>query len=230
MPNTSHYRIFDYWKDKIITSSGDVMDINARKSKLEYEFVIDDWGEPSCWACGELAIGDDALCRFFDAHQDAASEDFYKKLYALKPVKSKLNRCHIKPNALGGEDSPENLFLMCEECHVLSPDTTNRAAFLRWVYDRKQRYTHGVMAPREMVRRINDELSRRGLPDLMSCIGSAKSTYPMSDIYEFMRENVGSHCSQVVESTIVVAATDWILHDLTTHLLDLGNESYVSET
>lgn len=219
MPNTSHYRIFDYWKDKVILSSGEVKITNECKPSSDLELVVYDWGEPCCWACGKPAINDKELHRFFEAHPDTVSTDFFKSLYALKTVKHHLNRCHILPNALGGSDSPENLFLMCEECHTLSPDTTNRAAFFRWVYDRRQRYTRGIMHPKEMLRRIDDELSRRGLPPLVDCLSMAKSRYELSDIGEFMRDRVGFHCSRVVESSLIVGATDWILHDLTRHIL-----------
>ena len=225
MPNTSHYRIFDYWKDKIITPSGEVMAFKDRKPGLDYEVVVYDWGEPCCWACGERAIGDDELSRFFDAHPDTVSHDFFKKLYALKPVRSHLNRCHIVPNALNGPDSPENLFLMCEECHALSPDTINLAAFFRWVYDRKKKYIQGRLHPREVIRRIDDELSRRGLPPLVECLSMAKSPFELTDIEEFMRDRVGFHCSHITESSLIVGATDWILHDWLSHLLGDDNQS-----
>lgn len=224
MPNTSHYRIFDYWKDKAILPSGEVTSMDDESSS-GLEWVVSDWGEPCCWACGDPAINDEELIRFFDAHQDTEDADFFKKLYGLKTVRHHLNRCHIIPNALNGPDSPENLFLMCEECHVLSPDTTNCAAFFRWVYDRKKRYTHGVMTPREMIERINKELSRRGLPSFVECMAMAKSPYTLSDIDEFMRDRVGFHCSRVVESSFVVGATDWILHDLVKHILSDDNQS-----
>lgn len=224
MPSTSHYRIFDYWKDKVILSSGEVKTTRERKTSDDYEVVVYDWGEPCCWACEKPAIHDQDLERFFDAHPDTESPDFFKKLYDLKSVRSKLNRCHIHPNALGGADSPENLFLMCEECHELSPDTTNRTAFFRWVYDRRQRYFLGVMKPREILDRIDEELSRRGLPPLIKCLETAKSPYQISDVEEFMRNRVGSHCSSVVESSLIVGATDWFLHDLMTHLLSDENE------
>ena len=223
MPNTSHYRIFDYWKDKVISPTGEVRPYSERKSLCKWDFVVVDWGEPCCWACGERAINDRELTRFFDAHPDTEDREFFKKLYALKPVRSKLNRCHIRPNALGGEDSPENLFLMCEECHALSPDTTNRGAFFRWVYDRKQRYCHGGLAPREMSNRINEELSHRGFPPLVECIAMAKSQYTLTDVDEFLRDRVGSHGGGVAESSLIVGATDWILHDLTRHLLNDAN-------
>lgn len=224
MPNTSHYKIFDYWKDKVILSSGEVKSTRECKPSAGLEMAVDDWGEPCCWACGEPAIKDDALCRFFENNPDTANSAFYKKLYDLKSVKSKLNRCHIHPNALGGTDSPENLFLMCEECHALSPDTTNRSAFFRWVYDRRKQYVHGRMCPSEMLRRIDEELARRGLPPLVKCFEMAKSSYEFSDLKEFMRDRVGFHCSSVSESSMIVGFVDWILHDLVGHLLSDKNK------
>lgn len=225
MPNTSHYRIFDYWKDKVILPSGEVKTTRECKPSADLAIVVEDWGEPCCWACGEYAVKDEELRRFFENNPDTASDDFFKKLYNLKSLKHHLNRCHIHPNALGGADSPENLFLMCEECHALSPDTINRAAFFRWVYDRRQKYYRGVMAPSEVLARIDEELSRRGLPPLVECFRMAKSKYPISDIEEFMRGRVGSHCSSVVESSMIVGATDWILHDLVKHLLSDDSQS-----
>ena len=65
MPNTSHYRIFDYWKDKAFTSSGEIKSLRDCKSFLEVETVVIDWGEPCCWACGEYAVKDKELLRFF---------------------------------------------------------------------------------------------------------------------------------------------------------------------
>ena len=225
MPNTSHYRIFDYWKDKAITASGDVKALRDCKSLLDVEIVVGDWGEPCCWACGKYAVKDKELLNFFENNQDTVSDVFFKKLYNLKSLKSVLNRCHIKPNALGGEDSPDNLFLMCEECHALSPDTVNRAAFFRWVYDRRQEYVSGRMRPATVFRKINEELARRGFPPLDECLSMAKSRYEMSDIGEYMRDRVGTHCSSIADTSMIVGCTDWILHDLVKHLLSDDTQS-----
>ena len=224
MPNTSHYRIFDYWKDKAITSTGEITPLRECESLSEVEVVVYDWGEPCCWACGKAAVKDNVLHSFFENNPETKGDDFFKKLYALKSLKSKLNRCHIKPNALGGADSPENLFLMCEECHTLSPDTINRAAFFRWVYDRRQQFVSGRMAPKEVLGKIEEELARRGLPPLVKCLETAKAHYEFSDIDEFMRTRVGLHCSSVSDTSLIVGATDWILHDLVTHLLSDTNQ------
>lgn len=224
MPNTSHYRIFDYWKDKMISPTGEVKSTRERKPYDDSLMVVFDWGEPCCWACGRYAVKDKELYQFFESNPDTASDDFFKKLYNLKSLKHELNRCHIRPNALGGADSPENLFLMCEECHILSPDTVNRAAFFRWVYDRRQMFVDGRLRPIEMYNRIEAELSRRGLPPLAQCIAMAKQPYELSDLGEFMRERVGFHCTSVADSSMIVGITDWILHDLVRHLLSDENK------
>lgn len=224
MPNTSHYRIFDYWKDKVIEPSGAVKPTRAYESTYGLELVVYDWGEPCCWACGKPAIRDKELSRFFENNPDTEDTKFFKKLYDLKSVKSNLNRGHIRPNALGGADSPENLFLMCEKCHALSPDTTNRSAFLRWVYDRRTQYVHGRMTPNEVLKRFEEELARRGLPPLVECMKMAKSPYELSDIGEFMTNRVGTHCTSVAESSMIVGFVDWFLHDLVKHLLGDGEE------
>ena len=225
MPNTSHYRIFDYWKDKVVLYSGEVKPASEPRPSSDWDWVVDDWGEPCCWACGKHAIKDQDLERFCDANPDTEGSDFYKKLYDLKSVKSRLNRCHIHPKALGGSDSPENLFLMCEECHVLSPDTTNSAAFFRWVYDRKSRYSFGRMSPKEVLTRIDEELERRGLPPLVECLAMTNSPYEITDVADFMRNRVGFHGGSVVESSWIVGATDWILHDLVKHILGDDDQS-----
>lgn len=41
--STQHYKIFDYWKDRCITSSGEVV-----KGSPQGESVIIDWTEPNC--------------------------------------------------------------------------------------------------------------------------------------------------------------------------------------
>lgn len=79
-----------------------------------------DWGEPSCWACG----------RWWGTKYDARSGSTgdIRRAWTRVP----LQRCHIVPRSLGGSDDPENLFLMCRECHDQAPDTPFREAFFAW--------------------------------------------------------------------------------------------------
>jgi HNH endonuclease len=72
------------------------------------------------------------------------------RLYEVLGESSKapLQRCHIIPKSLGGSDDPNNLFLMCRECHDLSPDTTDVDLFFQWA--RNQSY----------IKRKMDEIKR----------------------------------------------------------------------
>ena len=36
-----------------------------------------------------------------------------------------LQRCHIVPDSLGGQDAPSNIVLLCERCHIDGPNVTD---------------------------------------------------------------------------------------------------------
>ena len=103
MPSKS--KVFEYWKERI----------------LEKGFFID-WGEPSCWACGEFWNGR------YDINGTYAS---YKKILNAWE-KAPLQRCHIVPVSLGGNQDESNLFLMCKQCHDLAPNTSFTEIFFQW--------------------------------------------------------------------------------------------------
>jgi HNH endonuclease len=44
-----------------------------------------------------------------------------------------LQRCHLVPDALGGPDTPENLVLLCSNCHSEAPDVADAEYMLRWI-------------------------------------------------------------------------------------------------
>ena len=69
-----------------------------------------DWSEAEthCWACGD-------------------------NKYSKSEKKSKLERCHIIPHSLGGKDTPSNYVLLCNMCHIESPDSTNPNDIWDWI-------------------------------------------------------------------------------------------------
>jgi hypothetical protein len=101
----SKAEIVDYWKDKIF--------------KLGL-FV--DWGEPSCWVCG-FHYGNK-----YDIKRTNAGWEEVLRCWNAIP----LQRCHIVPRSLGGSNIPDNLFLMCKECHDLAPNTNIPEIFFQW--------------------------------------------------------------------------------------------------
>lgn len=88
-----------------------------------------DWGEPCCWACK----------RHFDTKHDLKKASANRVEIIKNWEKAPLQRCHIIARQFGGEDIPENLFLMCKSCHDRAPKTKSREAFLNWV--ERQDYT-----------------------------------------------------------------------------------------
>lgn len=46
---------------------------------------------------------------------------------------SKLERCHIVPHSLGGEDSASNLVLLCKRCHIEAPNINDHQFFWDWL-------------------------------------------------------------------------------------------------
>ena len=85
--------------------------------------ILMDWGEPSCWACGDGWDGR------YDVKQRNLS---FSQLMALWE-KAPLQRCHIVASSIGGSDDVPNLVLMCAECHDLAPNTTDRSLLFRWM-------------------------------------------------------------------------------------------------
>ena len=129
MMKTSHFAIFDYWKDKCIDCQGNVKENIPENFDGTIE-VVTDWYEPECWCCGK--------CIPVEKENDYLAwlnEDKLSMIWNCKTLKHHTNRAHIVPQMLGGEDKPENLFLVCESCHKMLPDLSDRKMFLSCVYD-----------------------------------------------------------------------------------------------
>ena len=125
--------IFDFWRDKAITEKGCIVDSDNLSGRL----VVEDEFLPSCFACG-LPVRPRNIISW-DKY-DMSVEEIWKD----KKINSVLQRCHIVAKQFGGKDDPDNVFLLCNDCHKESPDTKNRAAFFRWVYRRKMEYSYGI--------------------------------------------------------------------------------------
>lgn len=201
--NTSHYDIMMYWKDRQIKRDGTI--INHSFPINDAIDVVTDKGEPECWACGKPIIsGYEGI--------EQGDEDvtfLLRKIWSDKNVKSKLHRCHIVPAALGGEDVPSNLFLMCPNCHFLSPDTRNVSAFMRWVYKKRENSIMGCDLPRKILEEVDVELTERGLPT-MKTIEAVRPDLDFSDWQEYLKKDIGTHGPSISRSSFVIGFADMI--------------------
>lgn len=224
-----HSKIFEYWKDKCITRSGKI--VLAADADLKDMEVVRDWGEPQCWACGK-PIGDDSWVK--ENGQAYETEEELIKIWNHKSVTRKFQKAHIIPEALGGAATPDNLFLLCGRCHEDSPDTTNREAFFRWVYDKKRNCVMGVDLVNAMSG-LNNELERRGWQadkfyefssllwkdDKMDNIGQF--------LEEYYKNNCNTHGAIMVESTRHVAHAD-VLERMVENRINQLHDGYIDKT
>lgn len=138
---TKHYEVFDYWKDKSIDKYGNCY-IGEHINFDNIIPIVNDPGEPECYACGYSAI-DYQNMEDEDKYNEAlelseTTNDGLKYIYSRKDVKHNLQLAHIRPKALQGEDTPSNFMLLCPRCHRDAPDILNRKLFLQWIYKRRK--------------------------------------------------------------------------------------------
>lgn len=199
-----HEVIAEYWCDKYITRDGHITDHMVEDAVR----VIDDVHEPACWACGYPVT---------TPAEDRSEWDF-ERIWSYKKVSDKLERCHIVPEMHGGGVEPGNLFLMCGRCHEESPDTTNRSAFFRWVYDRKLDFNNGTHSVTSVWRALNKEFERRGSPSILEMFNSLpdekKSDFAESfrdmQSKQFVKNRVGMHRFGTNYNSMIIAFADLI--------------------
>lgn len=200
-----HEVIARYWSNKYITRDGRITDKFVEDSVR----IMDDVGEPCCWACDLPVI---------TAGEEHNTDDL-EKVWSYKRISDKLQRCHIVPEMLGGSTEPDNLFLLCKRCHAESPDTANREAFFRWVYDQKLDHVGGVTSPLKIMEEMDKELKRRDCPTfremyellpedkrqvLVGCFCGEKNQ-------EDMKRRIGMHEFYIKHNSMIVGIVDHLL-------------------
>ena len=58
----------------------------------------------------------------------------HKKCWACGGEKP-LQKCHIQSVAFGGHNNPENLLLLCRECHAVQPDACSYQTQIYWLLE-----------------------------------------------------------------------------------------------
>lgn len=187
------FDVFSYWKDKCITENGDIL-IEYGYEGCDYESlkridsipVIEDWGEPTCFACGTLVRD---LLERDDYEEILESDDWEKKIWDSKEVSKTFDRAHIIPKALNGKNTPNNIFCLCHTCHRNSPDTRFPKEFFRWVFNERKQ-------PRR-TRLIHEAMDICVERDIIPLFSIDKDL----DVHK----NINSHGGSIVDSTIVAA-------------------------
>lgn len=184
MPKTSFKKIFNYWKDKEITKDGEVIlgcGYGGQYVKEAIEVIVD-WGEPQCWCCGKIIPAEDN-----PKYEEMLNNGEIEDIWELKEVKSRLQRCHIIPNMLGGEDKPENLFLMCPQCHSETPDTKYPNLFFKYIYG------HRI---------VEQDYLSKAIDILEKDYGITKPVF--DDVDEIFKNDIGQHGGATHSNSIIL--------------------------
>ena len=100
----------------------------------------------------------------------------------------RLQRCHVVPKSLGGDDSAANVVPLCAQCHDEAPDVIDPSEMFRWIAERQNpvsglglgRYWHLYDASANFARQVVGPIN---WPLLRECIATAY-------------EQASCHCSQ----------------------------------
>ncbi|MCM3749266.1 HNH endonuclease [Paenibacillus pasadenensis] len=87
--------------------------------------------------------------------------------------KQSLERCHIIPSSLGGEDTVSNLVLLCRRCHLENPNIANKDIMWDWLRAHKATFYNTFWVKQGMKeynfiygKSLEDEFAERGITDV----------------------------------------------------------------
>jgi len=143
-------------------------------SDFQRKLATQDWGEPSCWACGKWENTSDCT----DPNASLS------KIFKSWDGATFLERCHVVPKMLGGSDDCSNLVLLCKKCHKDSPDVKNPKFIQRWIIKKKP---YGLSFFKAMLE-INQDAIKYAYENI-------------EELQEYFHENAGQHGSSIVDST-----------------------------
>lgn len=114
---------------------------------------------------------------------------------------SRLERCHLVPRMLGGADCPENLVLLCNECHRDAPDVGDASYMLGWMARREPRFNRIAPLIAEAIEASGwneEELERL-----------QRDRHLLAEIRDEVIETwTGFHGSQIVPATMACVAAE----------------------
>ena len=92
------------------TTLKEIADYWIKNNNIDETQLNFDWSEAHthCWNCGD-------------------------NQYRKSKKTASLERCHIIPHALKGEDKPSNYVLLCHKCHSEAPNTSESNDMWDWI-------------------------------------------------------------------------------------------------
>lgn len=182
--------IFEYWKDKAITEDGEVIyEKDFDKTGKDSIPVVIDWGEPECWACRQQ------INVYKRKSYDSDLLFVLSRIWDYREVSKELNKCHILAKQAGGTEIPQNMFLLCEHCHIESPDTLNPKNFFKWVYKKRKSCQENINGF-NFVQLIKDFLQ--------DCKEKSKIPFTLRE----EKAQILGRCGKASHSTMVMALSD----------------------
>jgi 5-methylcytosine-specific restriction endonuclease McrA len=134
--------------------------------------------EPCCFACGFDAVRHDVSAEGWDGWETAA-----------------LDRCHLVPRTLGGDESPSNLVLLCRRCHRDAPNVGHPTYMLRWIAEREPHFAHRWT----FIESVYERADLRGTINTFSTAELNESDRLLRDL---LRNWTGSHGGYVTDATL----------------------------
>jgi hypothetical protein len=134
-----------------------------------------DEADKRCWACGILGKARES---------------------------SHLERCHIIPASLGGEDEPSNYVILCRKCHMEAPDVIDSSLMWKFIKNKSNDYKDGSLSVSYYFRMIG-KLLEDSKPD----VSGKPENWPFN-INEIVQNNTEKCAS--VGGKFTLATTEWI--------------------
>ena len=208
----SHSIIFNCWKDMCITPDGNI--VHEKDKSKDDKYILIDYYEPCCWCCGKLP---EFTKKQEELYKKLLHSDHPERIWDMPNIKSLLNRCHIIPKALGGPDSENNLFLLCEECHRKSPDTIIPKYFFKYIYEHQGKgYWDKLFEESKQFAKYMKELCSTYNKNY----NYVDDNFDIQNFFEYMKEKYVSHYGKVSMYTMASILCDYLPEKIKT-----GNES-----